>query len=249
MADSNMDTVGRPSFPYLIKNNGIDRMAYGGRNMRRQMRVLLMAVVALVAMAPRHTAAQVSVNVAYVYQEHTFAYRNGMIDSLRQDGAWMKGGMAGLSLTVPFIGRVGITPGIYLTFAQLNEQMGDSLSGITNPTTSNLNIKMPFFFSYSHPLSMSTDLIVFGGPVFNLGLSSLANYRNTGTQIDAHFDMGGTVAVGIQFHRVRVFLGYNASLIDRDDFDLANKQSLQKAWEGSTLFVGAGLSLGRRARE
>ncbi len=64
-------------------------MAYGGRNMRRQMRVLLMAVVALVAMAPRHTAAQVSVNVAYVYQEHTFAYRNGMIDSLRQDGAWM----------------------------------------------------------------------------------------------------------------------------------------------------------------
>ncbi len=202
----------------------------------------------MAALAPVRLSAQVSVNVGYINQEHTFAYQNGTLDSLRQDGVWMKGAIAGLSSTVPFIGRISITPGVYVSFAQLNEQIGDSLRGFTNPTTSNINLKMPFFLSYKIPLGSGFTLLLFGGPVFNMGISSLANYRNVGTQLDAHFDMGGSVAVGLQFYRLRVFMGYNASLIDRDDFSLANKESLQKAWEGSSFFMGLGLSLGEKTK-
>ena len=89
-------------------------------------------------------------------------------------------------------------------------------------------------------------MIVFGGPVVNLGLSTLSNYSNVSTQMDAHFDMGATIGAGIQFYRVRLFVGYNLDLIDREDFTLADKQSVKKAWEGSTLFIGLGVSLGSR---
>ena len=87
-------------------------------------------------------------------------------------------------------------------------------------------------------------MLVFGGPVFNVGLSSLANYKNVADQVDVHFDMGGTIGAGIQFYRFRIFAGYNIALIDREDFSLANKESVKKAWEGSTLFAGVGISLG-----
>lgn len=204
---------------------------------------VLVALVVAVAMGGK-ASAQVSINVGYMHQEHTFAYQNGVLDSMRQSDVWLRGGVCGLSLSVPLIGKIGITPGVYVSFSKLQEMMGDSVQGFMNPTTSTLNFKMPFLMKYKIPLGTQFNLLVFAGPVFNMGISSLANYRNVDTQLDLHFDMGGSVVAALQFHHVHVFLGYNASLIDRDDFNLADKESIKKAWEGSSLFFGAGISLG-----
>ncbi|MBR1766052.1 MAG: hypothetical protein IJ745_03300 [Bacteroidales bacterium] len=188
--------------------------------------------------------AQLSINAAYISQEHTFDYRNGSLDSLTQDGLWLKGATLGASINAPLVGNVGIAPGVYISYAQAKQLIDDIGGGSSNPTTSTFTIKVPFYLNYKIPVGVSTDVLIFGGPVVNLGLSSLSNYSNVSTQIDAHFDMGGTIAAGIQFHRFRIFAGYNINLIDREDFTLANKQSVKKAWEGSSLFVGLGLSFG-----
>lgn len=207
--------------------------------------VSILGVVVLMAAFGR-VGAQLSINAAFISQEHTFDYRNGTLDSLTQEGLWLKGGMVGVSLNANLIGRVGIAPGAYISYAQAKDMITDNTGNSTNPKTSTITLKVPFYLNYKIPLGLSSDVLIFGGPVFNLGLSSLSNYSNVSTQMDAHFDMGGTVGAGIQFYRVRFFLGYNINLIDREDFSLANKQAVKKAWEGSSLFVGLGISLGER---
>lgn len=191
-------------------------------------------------------SAQFSINAAYISQEHTFDYRNGTLDSLTQEGLWLNGGMLGVSLNAPLLGHVGIAPGAYLSYAQAKQLISDTTGASTNPRTSTITLKVPFYLNYKIPVGLNADVLIFGGPVFNLGLSTLSDYSNVSTQMDAHFDMGGTVGAGIQFYRVRLFVGYNIALIDREDFTLANMQSVKKAWEGSTLFVGLGISLGSR---
>jgi hypothetical protein len=57
--------------------------------------------------------------------------------------------------------------------------------------------------------------------------------------------MGGTLGVGLQVGIFRIYVGYNVEMIDREDFSLANKQSVKKAWECSTLFAGVGISFGK----
>ena len=187
--------------------------------------------------------AQVSINAAYIHQEHTFNYQNGNLDSLLGHIDYMNGGMIGASLNVSLLGDIGIAPGAYLSFAQAKTMIQDSA---WNFTTSNVNIKLPFYLNFKVSLGSSSDLLVFGGPVFNIGVSKLSNFRNVADQVDLHCDMGGTVGVGIQFSHLRVYVGYNVDMIDREDFSLANKESVKKAWEGSTLFAGVGVSLGSR---
>ena len=186
-------------------------------------------------------SAQLSINAAYIHQAHTFNYQNGGLDSLMGHEDYMNGGMAGVSLNVTLLGDVGIAPGAYLSFAQAKTMVQDS--GL-NFSTSNVSLKLPFYLNIRFSLASHVDLLVFGGPVFNVGLSKLTNFKNVADQVDLHCDMGGTIGVGLQFSIIRLYIGYNASMIDRDDFSLANKQSVKKAWEGSTLFAGLGVSLG-----
>jgi hypothetical protein len=162
----------------------------------------------------------------------------------------MNGGMLGVSLNVTLLGDVGIAPGAYISFAQAKSLLGDTTwssgnSGSDRYTTSNFNIKFPFYLNFKLPLSEHADVLIFGGPVFNIGLSKLAGYKDVATQVTLHCDMGGTLGVGLQVGIFRIYVGYNVEMIDREDFSLANKQSVKKAWEGSTLFAGVGISFGK----
>ena len=205
-------------------------------------KIFLLIGMALAVFSLNMANAQVSVNVAYIHQEHTFNYQNGNLDSLLGHVDYMNGCMFGASLNVPLLGDIGIAPGAYLSFAQAKALINDTSQ--QSYTTSNVNLKVPFYLNFKISLGEHSDLLVFGGPVFNVGISKLANYRNVADQVDLHCDMGGTVGVGVQYRRFRVYVGNNADLIDREDFSLANKESVRKAWEGSTLFAGIGLSLG-----
>ena len=188
-------------------------------------------------------SAQTGIAAGFLGQQHTFNYQNGILDSLSQENVWLKGGFLGLTQSVPLIGKIGITPGVFAGYAQLKEAIVDTMN---NFTTSSFMVKMPCLLDYEFFLGPNADVFVFAGPVFNVALSFLSDYKSVDRQADLHFDMSGSVGVGIQFYRVRLFVGYNIGLIDRDDFSLADKQSISKAWEGSSFFAGLGVSLGSR---
>ena len=204
----------------------------------------ILSVLALmgVMLFAGNASAQLSINAAYIHQNHTFFYQKDLTDGLFDNEDYLNGGMIGVSLNAPIFGEVGLAPGAYLSFASAKQTLSDTI----NFSTSNINLKIPFYLNFKIPMGQIADLLVFGGPVFNVGLSTLANYKNVADQMDVHFDMGGTIGAGIQIFRFRVYAGYNISLIDREDFSLANKESVKKAWEGSTLFVGVGVTLGHR---
>ncbi len=205
------------------------------------MKKLLSIICLIVALSFGGKATgQLSVNAAYIHQSHTFFYQKDATDGLFDSEAYLNGGMVGVSLNTPIFGQVGLAPGAYLSFASAKQTLADT----TDFSTSNVNIKVPFYLNFKIPLGRTADILVFGGPVFNLGLSTLANYKKVADQMDVHFDMGGTVGAGIQLMRFRFYVGYNVGLIDREDFSLANKESVKKAWEGSTLFAGIGVTLG-----
>ena len=185
--------------------------------------------------------AQFSINAAYIHQEHTFNYQNGTLDSLLGHLDYMNGGIIGVTVNRSLLGSIGIAPGAYISFAQAKTVVKDSA---WNFTTSNVNVKLPFYLNFKVSLGSKTNLIVFGGPVFNVGLSKLTDFKDVADQVDLHCDMGGTIGAGIQFGAFRFYLGYNVDMIDREDFSLTNKQSVKKAWEGSTLFAGIGIGFG-----
>lgn len=202
--------------------------------------VLLFVAIAGVC----RVSAQTGIAAGYLSQQHTFNYK-GSLDSLgtlMESDAWLKGGFLGLTQSVPLFGKIGITPGAFVSFAQIKQALSDT----SEFTTSSFMLKVPFLLDYARELGPNSKLFVFAGPVFNVALSTLANFKTVGDQMDIHFDMGGMIGAGIQFYRVRIFAGYNVGLIDRDEFSLANKESVSKAWEGSSFFAGLGVSLGSR---
>lgn len=212
--------------------------------MKKIVPVLLLFVAML---SVNRVSAQAGIAAGYLSQQHTFNYK-GALDSLgtlMENDAWLRGGFLGLTQSVPLIGKIGITPGLFVSFAQIKQAVSDT----SEFTTSSLMLKVPFLLDYDRELGPNSKLFFFAGPVFNVALSTLANYRSVGDQMDIHFDMGGMVGAGLQFYRVRIFAGYNIGLIDRDEFSLANKESVSKAWEGSSFFAGLGVSLGRRQTE
>lgn len=209
--------------------------------MKKVVSVLLLFVALL---GVNRVSAQTGIAAGYLSQQHTFNYRGSLVDTLNnlmQNGAWLQGGFLGLTQSVPLIGKIGITPGVFVSFGQIKSAFSDTSSY----TTSSFMLKIPTLLSYDHDLGKNSKVFIFVGPVFNVALSTLANFRSVGEQMDIHFDMGGTIGAGIQFYRVRIFAGYNIGLIDRDEFSLANKESVSKAWEGSSFFAGLGVSLGR----
>jgi hypothetical protein len=210
--------------------------------MKKLFSLLAVGAVLTVLLLPVTARSQVSINAAYVHQEHTFNYQNGTLDSLINHVDYMNGGMVGVSLNVPLIGEVGIAPGAYISIAQAKTLAADSNDH--DFSTSTMTLKIPFYLNFKVALGEKTDLLIYGGPVFNVGISRLTNFRNVADQVDLHCDMGATLGAGVQFGRFRIYAGYNIDMIDRDDFSLANKESVKKAWEGSTLFVGLGVTLG-----
>ena len=134
---------------------------------------------------------------------------------------------AGLSYDVLTIGPgITITPGLY--FASTSFKDVDTVLGVTTTTTGNESyIAVPVNVSYKLNLVPSVLAIApYVGPTFAYGLSSKGSVAvgNTTTTSD-HYD-GTTygkfdlqVGVGLAFdivEMVRVSVGYNFGLLDRD---------------------------------
>lgn len=211
--------------------------------MKRRLFVFLFFVALL---SVNRVSAQLGINAGYLSQQHTFNYQNGILDSLSQENVWLNGGFLGLTQSVPLIGKIGITPGVFASYAQIKESLSDTSNSFT---TSSFMLKIPCLLDYEFPLGLNSEVFVFAGPVFDMALSFLSDFSTVSRQADLHFDMSGCLGAGIQFYRVRLYVGYNMGLIDRSEFSLANKQSISKAWAGSSFFAGLGVGLGSRDKD
>ena len=109
------------------------------------MKKLLSTVCLLVALSfAGESSAQLSINAAYIHQHHTFYYQKDLADGLFNNADYLNGGMIGLSLNTELFGSVGLAPGAYLSFASAKQTLSDTI----NFSTSNINIKIPFYLNF-----------------------------------------------------------------------------------------------------
>lgn len=198
------------------------------------MKKVLSALLFVVFLLPTwKTEAQVVINAGYILQQHTFNL-NIVGDELKQQDSWMNGGFIGVSQNLPMFSRLALAPGAYVSFSQAE----GLAKGDDTAYTSDLSLKVPFYLNIKFE-----KIFVFGGPVFNVSLSTIRNLSSVANSSDIHFDMGATVGAGVMLGHFRLYAGYNCSLIDRENFDYTTVRAYTAAWEGGTFMVGAGYSL------
>lgn len=208
-------------------------------------RVLSFAAIVAMMLFVGRASAQISINAGYMTQEHNVNF-SAQGQQLMQDGsAWMQGGFLGVTQNLPMFANISLAPGLYLSFTQLQDMLlvnADSTSTIqtdTSASASSYSLKVPFLFNLRFG-----RFFVFGGPTFNVSLSTIKNMQSIPNLIsDPQFDMGATIGAGVKFGAFRIYAGYNAGLIDREHFDYTSSEAWNEAWEGSTFFAGIGLRL------
>ena len=203
-------------------------------------KTITLAALAVALLLPLHSNAQISINAGYISQQHNLNF-SSLTQEFKQKEERMNGFFLGATLNIPLIGRLSIAPGAYLSYAHMRQVLERGF----NPSTTSAAIKVPMFACFNFPLGGGTKIFIFAGPTFNIGFSSISNMTQSGNTRDLYFDLGGAIGAGAQFGRIRAFLGYNANYIDRDNFNYKSRESYIEAWQGSTLFIGLGLSLGK----
>lgn len=204
----------------------------------------IVAVVTALLMAGRATA-QISINAGYMAQEHNVNFCAQGQELVQDKAAWMQGGFVGVTQNLPMFANLALAPGVYLSFSQVQNMMlvnADSTSTVktdTSASASTMALKVPFLFN-----ARFGRFFVFGGPTFNVSLSTVNNMQSIPNLItDPTFDMGASIGAGVLLGAFRFYVGFNAALIDREHFDYRNGEAWNEAWEGSTIFAGIGLRL------
>ncbi len=211
--------------------------------MKKVLSILCMAAIMLFA---SQASAQISIQAGYLAQEHNVNFSALGQQLTQEKDAWMQGGFVGVSQNLPMFANLSLAPGVYLSFAQIQNITlinadTTSTAVITDSVASaqDISLKVPFFFNLKFG-----KFFVFGGPTFNVSLSTIKDMQTIANTIsDPHFEMGGTIGAGVKFGAFRIYAGYNAGLIDRENFDYTSSESWTKAWEGSSFFAGLGVRL------
>lgn len=195
------------------------------------------ALVASIVVLSYNASAQISINGGYICQQHTFNI-NTLAQEVSQKDQWMHGGFVGASQNLPMFANVSMTPGAYISLSQMKQVVdGD----VNESTTSDFSLKLPFL------LNLRFDkMFVFGGPVFNVSLSTIKNLSSVANTSDIHFDMSAAAGAGVRFGLFHIYAGFNYALIDHNNFNYSSAEAYTAAWEGSTIIVGLGFSLSRQ---
>jgi hypothetical protein len=206
-------------------------------------KVITIAALAVVMLFAGRATAQISIQAGYLTQEHNVNFSAQGQQLMQDQAAWMQGGFIGLTQNLPMFANIALAPGLYVSFSQLDDIRLVTTDGIagtsdSSATASAISIKVPFFFNLKFG-----KFFDFGGPTFNVALSTLTNLQSIQNTSDLHYDMGAAVGAGVSFGPFRIYGGYNAGLIDRSKFDYSSSEAWTEAWEGSTVFAGIGLRL------
>ena len=202
--------------------------------MKKIVSVLAIAAAMLVAGGAK---AQISINAGYMSQQHKVSVTS-LTDEFKQDTS-LNGGFLGLTYNLPLFAGLSLAPGAYVGYSSVTQAVEN---GDFDATTTDISLKVPVLVNLKIDLG-SMDLLVFAGPTFDIGVSTIANYSAEADDINEfHKNMGGTVGAGLQFGLLRLFIGYNAAILG-DDFDITSTDDLSQAFAGSNFFAGLGLRL------
>lgn len=151
--------------------------------------------------------AQTAVNAGYLNSTFPSKYYSHFKN--RDD---MNGFYAGASRNIPMVAGVGVEPGVNL----------EMLFGSKYNTTE-AYLQVPVMFNYGIELMPDCRLFAFAGPTLSLGLiSSVKSKNGTSQNIYKHdesysrFDVMLGGGIGFDINRIRIKVGYNAGILDRD---------------------------------
>ena len=208
-------------------------------------RIISFVAVAVMLLLTGQASAQISIQAGYLAQQHNVNIQSEGQQLMQDKAAWMQGGFIGVTQNLPMFANISLAPGAYISFSQVQDMMlfnRDSLSAMfgdsSSVSASSISLKIPFLFNLRFG-----RFFIFGGPTFNVSLSTVSNLQSINDIMKAHYDMGAAVGAGVRLGSFRIYAGYNAGLIDREHFDYSDREAWSEAWEGSTLFAGVGLRL------
>ena len=205
----------------------------------------LISAIGLTAMLllAGHASAQFSIQAGYLTNEHNVNFQAQGEELMQNKAAWMQGGFIGLTENLPMFANISLAPGVYVSFSQVKDMLlvnADSTAAVrvndTSASASDLSLKIPFYFNLKFG-----RFFIFGGPTFNVSLSTIKNMESLPDISKIHYEMGASVGAGVRFGAFRIYAGYNAGLIDRENFDYSNRQAWAEAWEGSSFTIGSGI--------
>lgn len=207
-------------------------------------KVLTIVALATALLIAGRATAQISINAGYMAQEHNVNFCAQGQELVQGKAAWMQGGFAGVTQNLSMFANLALAPGVFLSFSQVQNMLlvnADSTSTVqtdTSASASTVALKVPFLFN-----AKFGKVFVFGGPTFNVSLSTVNKLQSMPNLItNPTFDMGASIGAGVYLGVFRIYIGFNAALIDREHFDYRSREAWNEAWEGSTIFAGIGLS-------
>lgn len=182
------------------------------------MRKLLLSLTLALAFASS-ASAQLSIGLGYTGDNKTWSIIGENVKTN------FNGFYVGADYTVCHFGPIDFTPGLYLSFLgkTYKEPLFAGFSWVGK--FSEININIPVNFSYGIDFSDSVRGFIYAGPTFLVGLSS--QFKSTGEKKSSNIYskqygysrfnilLGG--GIGVDFaEKLRVSVGYNAGVINRD---------------------------------
>ena len=162
--------------------------------------------------------AQPSIGAGYLSSTETFKSGN----SSSTDKTPMNGFYVGLSYTLPIVGGLNFTPGVYYGYATRDNVVDAIITKINAGKRKDMYINVPLHFSYGLDLTDALRLFVYGGPSASIGVSSKTVSGNT--TIDRYgensnlqrFDIMLGAGAGLEFNEmIRFQVGYDWGMLNR----------------------------------
>lgn len=178
--------------------------------------------------------AQTAVNVGYLSSTSTVKVGNS------KTSGDMNGFYAGASRNIPLVAGLGVEPGVNLEML-----FASSKKSIFAGSTTEAYVQVPVMLNYGIELMPDCRLFAFAGPSLSLGVLSSSKVSAGGASVKQNnydadnygrFDVMLGGGVGFDINNIRVKVGYNAGMLDRNSGNAATMHRSEITLGAALLF-------------
>ena len=207
------------------------------------------AILAATMLFAGMASAQVSINAGLATQAKTFTGNVPVFGTYTDRDTNMTGFFLGVSYNLPITGGLSVAPGIY--YQRLGHNTSTDMA-ITTLHTKSIEqaVAIPILFNYGFELSDGVKLFGFVGPNVTYGLTKTftawlgdnepedptTDYYGGDNPSHSQLNVFGTIGAGLQYHSLRLQLGYQMGFMDRTK----SENTTEKV---NNFFVGVGYAL------
>lgn len=193
--------------------------------------------------------AQLSINAGFASQAKTFTGSVPVFGTYTDRDTNMTGFFLGVSYNLPITGGLSVAPGIY--YQNLSHgTTTDVIIGTLHTSSVEQAVAIPILFNYGIDLSDGVKLFGFLGPNVTYGLTKTftawmgdtkpedptSDYYAGDSPSHSQLNVFGTIGAGLQYHSLRLQLGYQMGFMDRTKSDNTTEKV-------NNFFVGLGYAL------